>query len=261
MQGTALHAHSATHVLEEGPARQLPLPTGPLGVVRRRERTEEDRAWYTDQLGREHPRLVDKVVFERVAYYASLRPERIAFPSVARLASEVLCSGRTVQRALRRLETAGLISCQNHEGGRTTSRYQVVCHPRGDSVSPEVISEEDQGLPIPELPFGISPKPNCEAGGQRQHDPEHASKEPYRRHKAPPDKARPPNKGKRQLRYWFALQRKLGGWGQEYIQSQGRIFNALPHVQKVQVIDRLLIEERRGVESGSLVAFQAGGRQ
>ena len=40
----------------------------------------------------QHSKHWDKVVYEKVSYYGSLNPERLAFPSVARLAREVICS-------------------------------------------------------------------------------------------------------------------------------------------------------------------------
>ena len=132
---------------------QLSLPTGPVGLVRpRRERTDEDREWYSKQLAVQHVKRIDKLVFERLAFYGSLNPDRTAYPSVARLASEAMCSERSVQYAVRRLESVGLIECLYDKGGRITSRYRVVgstdcragvqtVHPRGANRAPEVLRE------------------------------------------------------------------------------------------------------------------------
>ena len=131
---------------------QLSLPSGPVGLVRpRRDRTDSDRQWYNGQLKVQHSKHWDKVVYEKVSYYGSLNPERLAFPSVARLAREVVCSARTVQRALRRLEAGGLIKCVSRAGGHATSQYLVVglrvtlgataSHPRGDCEAPNDIRE------------------------------------------------------------------------------------------------------------------------
>ena len=122
MQSTAELLQPSTHVLKgpepPRPQDQLNLPSGPTHVIKSRPRTDEDKAWYNDQLRIEHwptnhgrTKLLDKAVYERIAFYASLNPEREAFPSVARLARDVFHSDRTVQRALRRLEAAGLIEC------------------------------------------------------------------------------------------------------------------------------------------------------
>ena len=106
---------------------QLSLPAGPISLVRpRRERTDEDREWYSKQLAVQHVKRIDKLVFERLAFYGSLNPDRTAYPSVKRLAGEALCSERSARYALRRLESVGLIECLYDKGGRVTSRYRVV---------------------------------------------------------------------------------------------------------------------------------------
>ena len=131
---------------------QLNLP-GPTHVVRgRRERTAEDREWCSAQLAVQHDKLIDKSVFERLAFYGSLNPDRTAYPSTARLAREALCSERSVRYALRRLETRGVIDRLYNKGGRKTSRYHVVgstiCRAGGQEmpgraapVAPEVLKE------------------------------------------------------------------------------------------------------------------------
>ena len=72
-----------------------------------------------------HTKLIDKLIFERIAYYASRNPGRESFPTVARLGREALCSVRAVRYALRRLESSGLIERTFSGGGRETSRYRV----------------------------------------------------------------------------------------------------------------------------------------
>ena len=261
MQGTADVAHHATHVPEPPrPQGQLSLPSGPTHVIKSRPRTDEDKAWYNDQLRIEHwptnhgrTKLLDKALYERITFYASLNPEREAFPSVARLAREVFHSDRTVQRALRRLETAGLIQCIDRKGGHATSRYHPLCHSRGDTLAPEVISEEDQDLPEPVTACRKPLEPNFEGGGQPlgQQD---SSEQQELRHKVsrPPD--RPPD-GKRVLRFWYGVQRHLGGLGEQYLQQQAQLFNRLPHPDKTRILNKLLLEERQAVASGSLEAF------
>ena len=137
----------------DGVSTQLNLPSGPLGIVRpRRERTDEDREWYSKQLSVQHVKRIDKLVFERMAFYGSLNPDRTAYPSVKRLAGEAMCSERSVQYAVRRLESVGLIECLYDKGGRVTSRYRVVgstdcragvqtVHPRAANRAPEVLRE------------------------------------------------------------------------------------------------------------------------
>ena len=226
---------------------QLPLPTRPVLLQGgRRERTDEDRQWYSDLLrDAQHSRLTDKVVFERIAYYASLRPERVAFPSVARLAREVLCSVRTVQYALRRLEADGLIQCVNRrKGGRATGRYHVLeLHPRGARAAPEVIKEEDQDLPASVLPFGKTLEPNLK--GEKASEKQPALIEST--------KAKAKDGG-RVVRLWYGLQRSLGGWSESFLQEQGYGFARLNHAQKTVVINKLLEEEGQAIEAGYLQA-------
>ena len=141
---------------------QLNLPTA-LGLVRpRRERTDADREWCSRQLAIPHEKRIDKLVFERMAFYGSLNPERTAYPSVKRLAREAMCSPRSAQYALRRLESAGLIEClddasgrTSSRGGRTTSRYCVAgvqtVHPSGANRAPKVLKEGNSVSKDPSL--------------------------------------------------------------------------------------------------------------
>ena len=158
MNVTAQSPRASTPCLE-GSEPSTPQETKPrLSLVPPggRKRTDEDKAWYTDQLRIEHSKLLDKVVYERIAYYASLNPQRDAFPSVARVAREVLCSVRTVQYTLRRLEAAGLIQCLSRAGGRATAHYRVAgltdcragvqeVHPWGARGAPEDLSRSRKG--------------------------------------------------------------------------------------------------------------------
>ena len=136
---------------------QLPLPTGPIALLRGRERTDEDRAWHSKQLAVQHGKRIDKLVFERMAFYGSLNPERIAYPSVKRLSDEALCSERSARYALRRLESEGLIKCLDDvggrptsRGGRTTTRYRVVgsnnCRAGGQTVPPRAANRAPEVL-------------------------------------------------------------------------------------------------------------------
>ena len=171
------YSPAATHKMS-GPVwpAQLNLPTGPTHALKGRERTDEDRQWYSDQLrASQHSRLVDKMVFERLVYFASLNSKRVAFPSVARVAREIPslsgkgsehCSPRTVQRALRRLELAGLIQCLTRAGGHVTGRYHVPGRVvLGVTEShPKEVREVSQDLPIRVVPFGKTLTPNLKGG-------------------------------------------------------------------------------------------------
>ena len=270
MHDTALATQIATQ-----PNPQLSLPTGPVGLVRpRRERTDEDRQWYSGLLREaQHSRLTDKVVFERLAYFASLNPERSAFPSVARLAREVLCSPRTVQYALRRLEAAGLIECLTRTGGRKTAYYRVVgltdctpgvqeLHPRGARAAPEGFSRsmegkesqgqdhnpltceaQSKGITVPaikaqdlEISLGL-PSPNQDLGHPRQ---EQASA---------PVAEEPKFQNPRQVAKLFKLQRKLNYTADD---KQAKVFDGLEHVDKKRIIDKLEAEELKAALRGEV---------
>ena len=287
MQDTAILASCATHVLEgsqsprpQGPNPQLSLPSGPTHILKGRPRTDPDDVWldamrvqalqHLDPTKPSASDRTDEDVLRVVAWAASCNNERACWASIAGLQVKLRGMSRsTVQRSLSRWAARGVFEFLHRKGGRPSQSARgrfnlLILKLKDERVNPVKMTErskrsKNQDLPEPRSHLG-RPLPICDAGGQIQQEP---SEGPglHPTVTRPPEKARPPDNGKRVLRFWYGLQRKLGGWGQEYIQSQGRIFNALPHVQKVQVINQLLSEERRGVESGSLVAFQAGGRQ
>ena len=289
MQGTAQATHSATHVFEggdspppQGPDPQLSLPTGPVGLVRpRRERTDEDRQWYSGLLREaQHSRLTDKVVFERLAYYASLNPERVAFPSVARVAREIPslsgkgsehCSPRTVQYALRRLESAGFIQCLSRAGGRATAHYRVLdptdcapgvqeVRPRGATAAPEGLREDlrdgraDQNLNL--LTCEAQSKGITVPASSTTKDQDIVLSGLPSPVKSPPD----PDPGAsapvaeepvfvhpKQAALLFALQRKL-----HYATSnqQAIVFDGMEHTDKRRILGNLLREEQIAAMKG-----------
>ena len=82
------------------------------------------------------PSMIAKAVLICLADYAD--DQGTAWPSVPKLAAEVQISDRTVQRALRVLEEAGLLTVERHDrkdGGQTSNRYHLSMTP-GDRVSP-----------------------------------------------------------------------------------------------------------------------------
>lgn len=82
------------------------------------------------------PTRIAKAVLICLADYAD--PDHCAWPSIGTLASEVQASERTIQRALRSLEEAGLIEVSartRKDGGATSNAYRFPITP-GDSVSP-----------------------------------------------------------------------------------------------------------------------------
>lgn len=82
------------------------------------------------------PNMIAKAVLICLADYAD--DQGTAWPSVPKLAAEVQVSDRTVQRSLRALEEAGLLTVEKHDrkdGGQTSNRYHLAFTP-GDCVSP-----------------------------------------------------------------------------------------------------------------------------
>ena len=251
---------------------QLNIPTGPTALLRggRRERTDADKHWYTKQLAVQHVKLIDKALFDRMAFYASLNPERMAYPSVARLGRDALCSARTVQRALRRLESAGLVECLTRVGGRATGRYLVLgrhdvtrgvtlCHPWGDRESPEVLREGKSTST--KISYGNDSVQTIDPSETRRDSPEKAFQNQYfpsqeqKQEKAPVPKApERPKKPKfafpKIVARWFKLMRKLS---YECTDDMAMAFDKLPsHQEKKVVIDGLEAEERDLAHQGKL---------
>ena len=236
------------------PNQQLNLPTGPFTVVRpRRERTDEDREWYSKQLAVPHEKRIDKLVFERMAFYGSLNPERTAYPAVKRLAREALCSERSVRYALRRLESSGLIECIFNGCGRLTSQYRVVgskaCRSDLQSVqvrpanaAPNVLKEgkkrSSKDLAFTDNAKTIDPD-------EKEVNPSLFPSQEKARAKAPvkPIAFAVP----KVIALWYALMRKLGRPCNDTLAGQ---LDRLPHRDKVRIIDDLAAEERELVHKG-----------
>ena len=245
----------------DGVSTQLNLPTA-LGLVRpRRERTDADREWCSRQLAIPHEKRIDKLVFERMAFYGSLNPERTAYPSVKRLAREAMCSPRSAQYALRRLESAGLIEClddasgrTSSRGGRTTSRYCVAgaqtVRPSRANAAPEVLKEgtknKEKVLSLNDTAQTID-----QSEGKEVSLPLFPSKE-----KA---KATARAQGTKKTVFsfqdivakWFKLMRKLGRYCDD---TMALAFDKLPHREKTVIINGLEAVEQEQVYLGKMDA-------
>ena len=250
---------------------QLSLPTGPFAVLRpRRERTDEDREWCNEQMAVPHEKLIDKAVFERLAFYGSLNPDRTAFPSMARLSREALCSERSVRYALRRLESVGLIECLDHKGGRKTSRYRVVgsteCRAGGQEmpgraapVAAEVLKEgkpevrtKDPSLSVNDDAQTVDPG----AVEEVKMPEEVICLLPFPSKKKQEQESAPEPKGtvfvnKKQVDLLFKLQRKLGYRADD---EQAGVFDGLEHADRKRILDKLLAEEQLAAAQGKVTA-------
>ena len=262
-------SHSQEHL--PAPAAQLPLPTGPLGVVRR-ERSSEDRLWYNEQLSVPHEKLIDKAVYERMAFFGSLNPERIAFPAVARLAREALCSERSVRYALRRLESSGLVQCVFPGRGRSTSRYRVVgTNCRSDLQDVQV--RPANGAPnVLREGLSVSTKISSFNASVKSIDPtpiqtkgmkkavvltNFPSQEERKKAKAPVRKEQVPKapepvfKNNQQVKLLFKLQRKLNYRADD---AQAVVFDGLEYDDRKRILDRLIGEEQIAAANGQVEA-------
>ena len=256
---------------------QLPLPTGPITLLRGggRERTDEDRAWHSKQLAVQHGKRIDKLVFERMAFYGSLNPERTAYPSVKRLSDEALCSERSARYALRRLESEGLIKCLDDiggrptsRGGRTTTRYRVVgaddCRAGGQTVppwganrAPEVLKEgKNKGKK--EKALSVSVGAQTLDHGKKKKDKGKAVDLPlFPSLSQEQEKARAPVTetqtvyraigAPKVVAKWCALCRKLG---LEVNLTKEMAFDKLPHTGKTRMINDLEARERELAHQG-----------
>ena len=255
---------------------QLNLPTGPLGVVReRRERTDEDRRWHGEQLSVHHENRVDRAVYERMAFYGSLNPDRIAFPAVATLARGAQYSERSTRYALRRLESSGLVQCVFHGRGRSTSQYRIVgssdCRPdlqtvplRPANAAPKVLKEgldrKNKDLSFKAEAKSIDPQPVQTEGltkavvltdfpsKEKKQEKPPVPKEPK---KAPPPCEPVVFTHTKQVSLLFKLQRKLGYRADD---GQARVFDDLEHTDKKRILDTLLAEEQLAAAKGQCEA-------
>ena len=257
---------------------QLALPTGPITLLRggRRERTDEDRAWHSKQLAVQHEKRIDKLVFERMAFYGSLNPERTAYPSVKRLSDEALCSERSARYALRRLESEGLIKCLDDvggrptsRGGRTTTRYRVVgsndCRAGGQTVppwganrAPEVLREGRKNKEKKEKALSVSVGAQTQDHGETGKDKSKADDLPlFPSPSQEQNKARAPVtetqavyralSHPKQVALYCALRRKLG---LDVNLTKEVEFDKLPHSDKARIINDLEARERELVHQG-----------
>ena len=258
------------HTLD-GVSNQLNLPTA-LGLVRpRRERTGEDREWCNEQMAVPHEKLIDKSVYERMAFYGSLNPDRTAFPSMARLAREALCCERSVRSALRRLESRGLIECLYFKGGRKTSRYRVVgsteCRAgrqempgRAAPVAPEVLKEGKPEVRTkdPSLSVSTNAQTMDPVAVEEVERPKEVICLPFpslKQEQEQEQKASAPVPeetvfvNENQVKMLFKLQRKLGYRADD---GQAGVFDGLEHADRKRILDKLLEEEQLAAAQGKV---------
>ena len=250
-------------------ADQLSLPTRPVLLQGGKgDRTPEGKAWERAVLSQALQHLptkpsladrTDKAVIRYVAFLGSCNTARACFASIGGLADYLEMGRSTVTRSLNRWESRGVFEVAKRKGGRVSQRNRgrfnwLVLQPsHGDSANQVTETRgtkrsKNLDLPIPVSPVGKVLTPDCKGIKASEKQPALIES----------TKAKAKGGG-RVVRMWFGIQRRLGGFGEQYLQGQAAVFKALPHGQKVKAINQLLSEENRAVESGSLEAF--GGRQ
>ena len=219
-----------------------------------------------------HEKLIDKSVYERMAFYGSLNPDRTAFPSMARLAREALCCERSVRSALRRLESRGLIECLYFKGGRKTSRYRVVgsteCRAGGQEmpgraapVAAEVLKEGKPEVKTKDLSVSTNAQAIDPVAVEEVERPEEVIclpfPSPQKQEQEQEQKASAPVPeeivfvNENQVKMLFKLQRKLGYRADD---GQAGVFDGLEHADRKRILDKLLAEEQLAAAQGKVTA-------
>ena len=235
---------------------QPALPYGPFGVARggRRERTDEDRTWYSALLSMEHASNNHRAVFQRMAFLASCNPGRLSYEAHSSTARAVGVSTKTVQRAARQLEREGKILCRSVGAGRSTGTYQILersqnqssvdkmSMQRGQNVHQSKEGREDQESKTLLGGDGARAQDPATEGGRAQGDEElNPSLFPS------PDE--PQWENPRQVAMLFSVARKLG---REVTVEEARRFEALSVDGRKRVMAPLLTEEGERAARGEV---------
>ena len=258
---------------QPAPQEQLPLPTGPYAAIRggRRERTDEDREWHSEQSKVQIQNLYFREVYRQMAFLGSCNPGRLCFAAhstIARRAgtNEKAISSKTVQRAVRFLQSEGLIRCISVGAGRSTGKYQIL----GRCASPSSMYSESM-LPVPkahQIEEGIDQRTkktslsvNADAqtidpGAVEEVEiPEKVICLPFPSQEQEQKSAPVPEEtvfvNENQVKLLFKLQRKLGYRADD---KQARVFDALAHADRKRILDKLLAEEQLAAVRGEVEA-------
>ena len=244
---------------------QLNLPTGPTTALRggRRERTDEDKAWYSEQL-----KVVDleianpyyREVYRDLAFLASCNTGRLSYAAHSTTATKKGVSVKTVQRAVKSFERDGLIRCLLVGAGREPGRYLIIG--KGKNQSSMDSESTVHGLAVHQREEGreVQAKNLLSDGAHTLDpgDPVRPQKEIIKSLDPPsPEKARAPVQktpeptfqNPAQVAKLFKLQRKLGYQAND---QQAIVFDDLEHPDKKRIIDRLESEEQLAAVRGEV---------
>ena len=251
--------------INDGVSSQLNLPTGPVGLVRpRRERTDEDREWHSEQSKVKIPSVYYREVYRQMAFLGSCNPGRVCFAAHSTIARERGISVKTVQRAVKYLAHEGLIRCMSVGAGRSTGKYQIL----GRSKSPSSVNSESTlgGLGVHQIEEGIdqrTKKTSLSVNADAQTIDPGAVEEveviclPFPSQEQEQEKASAPVPketvfvNENQVKLLFKLQRKLGYRADD---EQARVFDGLEQADRKRILDKLLAEEQLAAAQGKVPA-------
>ena len=239
----------------DGVSSQLNLPTA-LGLVRpRRERTDEDRQWHSEQSKVQIRNPYFREVYRQMAFLASCNPGRLCFAAhstIARKAgtSEKAISTKTVQRAVKYFESEGLILCISVGSGRTPGKYQLL----GRSTSPSSMDSQStlHGLRVHQIEEGIEQvtkreDPSLTTDTVKSIDPALVEKVEKQigidclSFPSPEPSADGEYQHPKQVGMLCAVARKLG---REVSEHEQRAFDKLSHERKILTLKPLLEAEQ-----------------
>ena len=248
---------------------QLSLPSGPGALLRggRRERTDEDREWHSEQSKVKIPSVYYREVYRQMAFLGSCNPGRVCFAAHSTIARERGISVKTVQRAVKYLAHEGLIRCISVGAGRSTGKYQIL----GRSASPSSVDSEStqRGLGVHQIEEGINQrtKTSLSVNADAQtidpdavedvEIPEEVICLPFPSQEQEQEKASAPLPeetvfvNENQVKLLFKLQRKLGYRADD---GQAGVFDGLEHADRKRILDKLLAEEQLAVAQGKVPA-------
>ena len=247
---------------------QLSLPSGPGALLRggRRERTDADREWHSEQSKVKIPSVYYREVYRQMAFLGSCNPGRVCFAAHSTIARERGISVKTVQRAVKYLAHEGLIRCISVGAGRSTGKYQIL----GRSTSPSSVDSEStqRGLGVHQIEEGIDQRTkktslsvNADAqtidpGAVEEVEiPEEVICLPFPSQEQEQEKASTPVPketvfvNENQVKMLFKLQRKLGYRADD---AQAGVFDGLEHADRKRILDKLLAEEQVAAANGKV---------
>ena len=247
-------SHSQEHL--PAPAAQLPLPTGPLGIVRGlRGRTSEDRDFLSDAFKVKAGGSGATALYRCLAYYASLTERRVAYPSQSTMATYCDISDRQVRRLLPKLVSDGLIVCVARKGGRAPSTFQLAQRGHNVRFNVDNMSDKegrDQRTKDPSLSVSADAQTIDPSTESKADNPSlFPSQEKAKTRALGPEKPVVVFSFPNVVRKWFKVMRRLGRYCDD---TMAMAFDKKPHREKTVEINDLEAVEQEQVYQGRLSA-------